>query len=128
MDKRPKILDRVVVFAEYLNISLRSFSLSIGASAGYLHRLKTSGSNIGGDYIEKIIESYPQLNSIWLVTGEGQMIKKESGVEEQASLYGTTDFFKQALLQYLDDQEVKEKLIKTLHKPPAPYPSAKSKR
>ncbi|UZO82452.1 hypothetical protein NBT05_08250 [Aquimarina sp. ERC-38] len=117
MDKKNTILDRVIIFADYLNISLRSFSLSIGASPGYLHRLQSAKSNIGGDFIEKIIQLYPQLNSTWLVTGEGTMLKGSSLVQEPGQTYGKTDYFKEALLNYLEDQDVKNKLRETIADP-----------
>ncbi|MDH7444849.1 hypothetical protein [Aquimarina sp. 2201CG14-23] len=116
MDKKDKILDRVIVFAAHLGISLRSFSLSIGASAGYLHRLQSANSNIGGDFIEKIIQLYTELNPTWLVTGEGDMIKEGYRVEENGIYYGGKDYFKQALLNYLDDKEVQDKLLQTVNK------------
>lgn len=110
MDKKDKIIDRVIVFATQLGVSLRSFSLSIGASAGYLHRLQSANSNIGGDFIEKIIELYAELNPVWLVTGEGDMYKEGYIVNESGVFYGRRDYFKEALLSYLEDDEIKEKL------------------
>ncbi len=65
----------MVLFANHLGISHRQFSLSIGASSGYLNRIVTQGSNVGGDYIEKCVEVYPDLNPLWLITGEGEMMK-----------------------------------------------------
>lgn len=115
MDKKDKILDRVIVFSEHLGVSLRSFSLSIGASPGYLHRLQSKESNIGGDFIEKIIQSYIQLNPIWLVTGEGEMLKRNSGTNEYTHEYGNKDFFKEALLNYLDDEDVRRKVVKAVN-------------
>ena len=114
LDKKKTILDRVIIFADHLGVSLRSFSLSIGASAGYLHRLQSARSNIGGDFIEKIIQLYPQLNSNWLVTGEGMMLLNSLSVEESAPIYRNKDYFKEALLNYLEDQDVRDKLIATL--------------
>ncbi|SEM00963.1 hypothetical protein SAMN04487910_3899 [Aquimarina amphilecti] len=116
MDKKDKILDRVIVFAAHLGISLRSFSLSIGASAGYLHRLQSANSNIGGDFIEKIIQLYTEINPVWLVTGEGDMLKDELLVQESGVTYGKKDHFKQVLLQYLDDQDIKDKLLEIVNK------------
>ena len=80
MDKKDNILDRVIIFAEYLGYSLRSFSLSIEASPGYLHRLQSSNSNIGGDFIERIIATYEQLNPLWLLTGKGDMLLETHGI------------------------------------------------
>ncbi|MGY3792532.1 hypothetical protein [uncultured Aquimarina sp.] len=110
MDKKDKILDRVILFAAHLGVSLRSFSLSIGASAGYLHRLQSADSNIGGDFIEKIIQLYTEINPVWLITGEGDMLKEGQMMQESAALYGKNDLFKQVLLQYLDDKDIREKL------------------
>ncbi|GAA4113550.1 hypothetical protein GCM10022393_12630 [Aquimarina addita] len=114
MDKKDKIIDRVIVFATHLGVSLRSFSLSIGASAGYLHRLQSANSNIGGDFIEKIIELYAELNPTWLVTGEGDMYKEGYIVNESGVFYGRRDYFKAALLKYLEDKEVVEKIAKAV--------------
>ena len=127
MDKKATILDRVIKFSEYQGMSLRSFSLSIGASAGYLHRQKTSNSNIGGDFIEKIIELYPQLNSGWLVTGDGKMLKDSYRVEEHGLVYGAKDHFKEALLHYLDDQDIEDKLWETVQKTTKRYTSKNNK-
>ncbi|MFC5044169.1 hypothetical protein ACFSTE_12305 [Aquimarina hainanensis] len=112
MDKPNKILDRVIAFAEFRRVSLRSFSLSIGASAGYLHRLQSVNSNIGGDFIEKIINLYTELNPVWLVTGKGKMLKPGAKLAEEPDvLYGQRDFLKEALLHYLDDEDVRSKII-----------------
>jgi len=116
LDKKDKILDRVIVFAAHLGISLRSFSLSIGASAGYLHRLQSANSNIGGDFIEKVIQLYTEINPVWLITGEGNMLKKEHLVEEPETSYGKKDYFKQALLRYLDDDDIRDKLVEITNK------------
>ncbi|MDY8134496.1 hypothetical protein [Aquimarina sp. 2201CG5-10] len=116
MDEKGKILDRVIIFSESLGNSLRSFSLSIGASPGYLHRLQSTKSNIGGDFIEKIIESYPQLNPVWLITGEGRMLKNSYEANEAQTAYGNRDFFKEALLNYLDDSDVQDKVIQAVSK------------
>ncbi len=114
LDKSGKIIDRVVDFSAHLGMSLRSFSLSIGASAGYLHRLQTANSNIGGDFIEKILQLYTEVNPVWLVTGEGDMFKEGYTVEESGVRYGGKDYFKQALLNYLDDEDVKNKLLRAI--------------
>ncbi len=117
MDKKDKIIDRVILFSSNLGLSLRSFSLSIGASPGYLHRLQSGNSNIGGDFIEKIIQQYTELNPVWLITGDGEMYKKDvEAVSEATLLYGDKDHFKEALLHYLDDKDIQHKLTETLQK------------
>ncbi|NNL16846.1 MAG: hypothetical protein HKO81_09440, partial [Flavobacteriaceae bacterium] len=59
-------------------LSARQFDLSIGASNGYTLRMKKNRASIGSDVIENILRIYPQLNVVWLLTGEGAMLKEKS--------------------------------------------------
>ena len=72
-----KTIDRLIEFIEYAGLSARKFDLSIGAANGYTLRMKKNHASIGSDVIENIIKTYPQLNVVWLLTGEGDMIKNE---------------------------------------------------
>ena len=73
-----KTIDRLILFIEYTGLSARKFDLSIGASNGYILRMKKNKASIGSDILEKIIDKYPQLNIIWLLTGKGSMINDET--------------------------------------------------
>ncbi len=70
-----KTIDRLIQFIEYSGMSARQFDLSIGAANGYTLRMKKNHASIGSDVIENIIRTYPQLNVVWLITGEGKMLK-----------------------------------------------------
>ena len=72
-----KTIDRLIEFIEYAGISARQFDISIGAANGYTLRMKKNHASIGSDVIENIIKTYPQLDVVWLLTGEGKMIKEE---------------------------------------------------
>lgn len=63
-----------MAFIENSELSARQFDISIGASNGYILRMKKNNASIGSDVIENIIKTYPQLNIIWLLTGKGQML------------------------------------------------------
>jgi hypothetical protein len=71
-----KTIDRLMAFIENSELSARQFDLSIGASNGYILRMKKNNASIGSDVIENIIKTYPQLNIIWLLTGKGQMLNQ----------------------------------------------------
>ena len=75
-----KTVDRLIQFIEYAGLSARQFDLSIGASNGYTLRMKKNHASIGSDVIEAIIRTYPQLNLIWLMTGEGEMLNPDKEV------------------------------------------------
>ncbi|WP_103867553.1 hypothetical protein [Aquimarina sp. I32.4] len=92
----------MVLFADHTGISHRQFSLSLGASPGYLNRIVSQKSNVGGDYIEKCIEVYPDLNPLWLVTGEGKMLKSD----EEKSIDKIIDEKIEQKLNIQDNNEV----------------------
>ncbi len=72
-----KTIDRLMQFIKYSGLSARQFDLSIGAGNGYTLRMQKNNASIGSDVIENIIKTYPELNLVWLITGEGNMLKTE---------------------------------------------------
>ena len=77
-----KTIDRLIQFIEYAGLSARQFDISIGAANGYTLRMKKNHASIGSDVIENIIRTYPQLDVVWLITGEGRMIKENVKSED----------------------------------------------
>lgn len=69
-----KTIDRLWQFIQHAGLSARQFDLSIGASNGYTLRMRKNHASIGSDVIETILRTYPQLNVVWLLTGEGEML------------------------------------------------------
>ena len=72
-----KAIDRITQFIEHAGLSARQFDISIGASNGYTLRMKKNNASVGSDVIENIIRIYPQLNLVWLITGEGEMLNPD---------------------------------------------------
>ena len=64
------IRERLRKFIDYKGISRYKFYKDLGLSNGFLDK----EGNIGSDKCEKIIYQYPDLNIIWLITGEGEML------------------------------------------------------
>jgi len=75
------ILSRIRQIAENENITVTSFEKKIGASKGVLSRAMSNNTDIQTKWIEKIVENYPQYNPEWLLTGKGEMLKKEYDVQ-----------------------------------------------
>lgn len=68
------ILSRIKEFIDSKGISISAFEKSIGvANASFGKPLKVGG-NIGSDKLENILSIYTDLNPIWLMTGEGNML------------------------------------------------------
>lgn len=70
------VKERLMEFIEYKNIKKRAFEEAVGLSNGYLNQLRNSP---GVDKISAILETYPEINKVWLLTGEGEMLKTSPG-------------------------------------------------
>lgn len=105
------ILQRLKQFIDAKGLTIASFEKSIGMSnASFGKSLKNNGA-IGSDKLENILSVYPDINPMWLLTGQGEMLidanpavpvhkavddsllynmykEKEAKVEAQAELIG----------------------------------------
>lgn len=61
-------------FIRESGISVNMFERKAGLSVGYLRQLRKEPSR---EKVKSIILAFPQLNENWLLTGEGNMIRKE---------------------------------------------------
>ncbi|MEJ1221989.1 hypothetical protein [Sediminicola sp. 1XM1-17] len=109
-----KTIDRLTQFIKYAGLSARQFDLSIGAGNGYTLRMKKNHASIGSDVIETIIRTYPQLNLVWLMTGEGEMIKK--GAESKTLEFDQLPATKQQEIEKIIEQKIRERQENELQK------------
>lgn len=71
------VLDRLKEYIDYKIINVSAFEKSIGMSnASFGKSLKNKGA-IGSDKLENILIVYPDINPVWLLTGEGDMLKSD---------------------------------------------------
>jgi hypothetical protein len=66
--------ERLLQIANYKKISGREFSRKINKSEGFLNMAK----NITVDVLNNILDAFPEVNSEWLITGKGEMLKEET--------------------------------------------------
>lgn len=71
------IIDRILYFIEYVGIKKNKFYVLTGLSNGFLDKVK----DIGASKVEKILEVFPEINPIWLITGEGSMLLKDIKID-----------------------------------------------
>ena len=69
--------DRLIEFLAYLKIGQNAFEENCGISNGYISNNKGS---LGSKTISKISLRYPELNTVWLITGLDGMLKSTHGV------------------------------------------------
>ena len=75
------IKERFKEFIAYKRLTQRRFQASIGVSSAYINSI-TDG--IGADVLRKVSIEYPELNTDWLLTGEGEMLNSapSSGITQ----------------------------------------------
>ena len=66
------IKDRLLEFVAYTKLSKRKFQEKIGVSNSYIQNIS---EGIGADVLNRITIQFPELNNVWLLTGEGPMLK-----------------------------------------------------
>ncbi|OAV65493.1 hypothetical protein Barb6XT_02379 [Bacteroidales bacterium Barb6XT] len=72
------IKERILLFAKNKGISKRNFYLKIGVSRGTLE----ASTGITEDIVAKFITAYPEVDIIWLITGNGNMLKDDNKEQE----------------------------------------------
>jgi phage repressor protein C with HTH and peptisase S24 domain len=77
MEKISPIKERILQFIKNQNIRKVDFCEITGISYANM-KGKSLYSEIGGDKIAEILSKYPILNPEWLLTGEGEMLRKEA--------------------------------------------------
>ena len=73
------VKQRLIEFLKYKNIGQKKFAQSVGVSDGYVNAIRVS---IQPNTIHKITIQYPELNTGWLLTGNGEMLNnvEKSGI------------------------------------------------
>ena len=69
------IIDRIKQFIDKKGISISAFEKSVGMSNASFAKSLKSGGAIGTDKLENILYTYPDLSPVWLLTGEGDMLR-----------------------------------------------------
>ena len=82
------LLNRIDEFIQQQGISYNKFESIVGASRGGISAAIRMNRNIGVNIVENILHEYPQLNSEWLLRGEGEMLKKsDEALQEPSEKY-----------------------------------------
>lgn len=84
------VKERLKEFLAYKGIGQKRFSESCGLSAGFVNNIVNS---IQPKTLERISMQYPELNTTWILTGEGNMLKNTTvqtkGIRYHGNIEGT---------------------------------------
>ena len=96
-------ISRIKEYIDFKGVTNKKFEESVGFSNGAFASQLKKNRTIGVDKLENILFTYPDINTEWLLTGKGEMLKtKEAApyahsddlphaVSEPARKYGTKD-------------------------------------
>jgi transcriptional regulator with XRE-family HTH domain len=96
------VKERLKTFIKYKNIPVRRFEEVCDLSFSYVNNIRKS---IQPDKVSNIAQQYPDLNTGWLLTGEGEMLKNsnpELSLHEPSPVYEKID--KDELIRELRDR------------------------
>lgn len=79
------IRERLKEYIKFTGMSERQFCKTIGVSSSYVNNINKS---IQPDKIDSIAMHFPELNTGWILTGEGQMLRQH----EENKATSTPDF------------------------------------
>jgi hypothetical protein len=78
-----KPIERIAIYIHFKKISPHAFEKKIELSNGYFSKqLKHLGS-VGSDILIRIHHAYTDIDILWVLTGEGQMLKDEMQHSQQ---------------------------------------------
>ena len=88
-------IERFVRFHKHLQLTemypgRNALEDKLEVSKGYITKAMTKKSAMGSDLLERIMRLFPQLNIVWLLTGEGDMILEEDDSKYQVKDYRDT--------------------------------------
>lgn len=73
------VKERLITFIKQKRISQKKFEEACGLSNGYLNSLRHAPS---ATKLQSILEAYPNINQVWLLTGVGEMLNEEQAQEK----------------------------------------------
>jgi hypothetical protein len=120
-----RIIDRLVKYLGEKKITAYSFERTCQVANGYLKKQQKGKGSIGSDILERIHKNYFDLNLVWLITGEEEMLYPDNADRETKRLLLQEDknyYTKDEMIKFLQERVVllesaladKEKIVALL--------------
>lgn len=103
------IIDRILQIVEYKESSKRQFYIKTELSNGFLDKVK----DVGASKLEKILNTYPDINPVWLLTGKGEMLISPDG-NERSSGSDNVEVLKKEIEHLNEKLKDKEEIIRLM--------------
>lgn len=111
-----KAIDRFYEYLAEKSLKPTAIEKNIGLSNGYLSAQKKRGADIGEGMMLKIIDYFRDISPLWLLTGEGPMLRNSKTSEETTMNHGTEKVQSTSsdtiALRMMDKLDEKDNIIK----------------
>lgn len=100
------VKERIREFIKFKGMSERQFCLKVGVSSTYVSSMRIS---IKPDKLLKISKAFPELNTTWLITGDGEMLRQTNGMsptEREALISTGSEVFKDKIIEMFKSGEI----------------------
>lgn len=77
--------ERLKQIIDYYGLTPYAFSQKIGVSEGTIRKILSENTTLRSDNLEKISQSFTEINIDWLITGRGNMLRQEAEISENPS-------------------------------------------
>lgn len=74
-----EIGERISEYASRKGITIAEFERISGLGNGYVRKIRNT---VGRRKLEDILTAFPDLNKVWLLTGEGEMLNPAPGITQ----------------------------------------------
>lgn len=83
-------IDRFDKYMIFKRLNDNKVTIQLGISVGTLGKSRKIGRDLSNGSVEKILNFYTDVNKVWLLTGEGEMIKTERASLDKAAEASTS--------------------------------------
>ncbi len=100
--------ERIKEIIEHEKLSVRAFALKIGVSQPIIFNNVSKGRDPSYDTLLKIVRTFPHINSEWLLTGEGFMLKPADSNSETEEIKAMFEAMKERVDKLEREAEIKK--------------------
>lgn len=93
------VKERLIQLCEALDMTTNQFSLKIGKSREFVRKIT---GEIGSDALRNILRSFPNVNLVWIITGEGEIFLSPNDIKSNDN--NLTNYLKE------ENKELKEEV------------------
>lgn len=80
--------ERFEKYMEYSGLNDNQVTAQCGLAQGLINQARKGKSDLGPKTIDKILTTYQDLNKVWLLTGEGEMLKSSTPIIRESDESG----------------------------------------